>query len=208
MYRLARILTVVAVAASTQAAPHSAKLTQSYGEVSIGEVGEKSDARPAQVQEVITAEDFLRTGMKSRAELQFTDQTFLRVGSNSVFTFAPAKNNFILKQGEGLLVFPKGQGGAKVQTAALTAGILGTTIYVTSKPGEFTYSCLEGRCTVGAHTLNPGERVIIRGSGTPYTAAKQSFNIRGFMKTNSLITGFKNTIPSLKLIEAEAAKQK
>jgi ferric-dicitrate binding protein FerR (iron transport regulator) len=185
----------------------SARVTQAYGEVTIGGQANGKSARPASTGDTVRDAEYVRTAMKSRAELQFPDKTLLRVGSSTVFTFNSGPNQFRLAQGEGLLVFPKGQGGAKVSTAGLTAAILGTTIYVTSRPGEFTYACLEGRCTVGPHTLGPGEKIVLKGSAAPYSAPKRTFNLKKFLRSNPLVANFKNPLPSQSLIEREAAKQ-
>lgn len=70
----------------------------------------------------------LKTGIKSRSELVFEDQTLTRVGPETYFSFRPGTREMMLERGTMLLQVPKGLGGAKILTRAITASITGTKI--------------------------------------------------------------------------------
>ena len=70
----------------------------------------------------------VRTGIESRAELTFTDQTLARLGANTIFSFDKGTRNLELGGGVMLLRVPKDAGGAQINTAAVTAAITGTTV--------------------------------------------------------------------------------
>lgn len=59
----------------------------------------------------------VRTGVESRAELTFTDQTLARLGSNMIFSFDQGTRNLELGGGAVLLRVPKDPGGAQINTA-------------------------------------------------------------------------------------------
>src|SRR5690242_14799935 len=93
-------------------------------------------AHPAKFSDVIKDQLGLRTGSQSRSELMFNDNTLTRIGPETYFSFASGTRDLTLQRGTLLLQVPKGIGGAKIHTAAVTASITGTTImmeYVPSK---------------------------------------------------------------------------
>ena len=65
-------------------------------------------AKPAQTSALVKAPDLVRTGAKSRAELQAPDRTLTRLGANTVFSFEPAGRNLKLEQGSVLFHSPAG----------------------------------------------------------------------------------------------------
>ena len=89
-----------------------------------------SQARAASRGAVVRGSTAVRTGQKSRAELQFPDESVVRLGSNSVFSFLQGKREVDLKQGTLLLQVPKTLGRTRVKTAAISAAITGTTILI------------------------------------------------------------------------------
>jgi hypothetical protein len=97
-------------------------------------VQQGNSKRPAKLQERVLQDAAVQTGMKSRAELMFSDQTLTRLGANTVFTFSRGTRDMILDQGTMMLSVPKGAGGAKISTAAVSAAVTGTTILVECDP--------------------------------------------------------------------------
>src|SRR5204862_2749124 len=89
-------------------------------------------ARAAAVSDEVRDGTAVRTGADSRAELTFTDQTLARLGANTLFSFNNGARNVDLGGGAMLLYVPKNVGGAKVNTAAVTAAITGTTCLIES----------------------------------------------------------------------------
>src|SRR5205085_9167379 len=84
--------------------------------------------RTAKLDDIIRDEIALTTGIKSRSELLFQDNTLTRLGPESYFSFKTGTRDMTLQRGTMLLQVPKGLGGAKIHTAAITAAITCTTI--------------------------------------------------------------------------------
>jgi hypothetical protein len=90
--------------------------------------------RPADVRDVVSGSSSIKTGIKSRAELLFQDKTLTRLGANTLFSFDEGTRDLELEHGTMLLQAPKGIGGARIRTAAVTAAITGTTILLEYSP--------------------------------------------------------------------------
>lgn len=173
-------------------------------------------AHKAMLQEVIKDEIGVKTGIKSRSELLFQDETLTRLGPDSYFSFKPGTREMDLQKGTMLLQVPKGLGGAKIRTAAVTASITGTTIMLENIPGrDLKVLVLEGSLRLSVNgtfgdslLLLPGKMVIM-----PPNAKRipdpVSVDLAKVMKTSSLITmgGNEKPLPSLSLIQQEIAVQ-
>ena len=109
-----------------------ATVTQTYNEVKV--VAPTRGDRAAAAGEKIEGDQGLRTGQASRAELEFQDKTLTRLGANTIFNFENGTRDLSLEQGTMLLQVPKGAGGAKIRTAAITAAITGTSILLEYTP--------------------------------------------------------------------------
>ncbi len=110
---------------------NSATVTRVENQVKYGQVkGSHSETRLANPQDVVKASDFLLSEKDSRAELQYTDGTVVRIGQNTVFTFDANTRTLTLQKGTFVAHIPKGSGGATVKTPSLTAAITGTTVKV------------------------------------------------------------------------------
>jgi hypothetical protein len=140
LHRVAR-LTVCAIAFglfSLGCSPASAALlkqaevTAVVNDVKIVDPG--AGERKAKPQDVIQGGRGVKTGIQSRAELLFQDKTLTRLGANTVFSFNEGSRDMELQRGTMLLQSPKGAGGAKIRTAAVTAAITGTTILLEYTP--------------------------------------------------------------------------
>jgi hypothetical protein len=66
----------------------------------------------------------VQTGVKSRSELTFQDQTITRLGEQTIFNVGGART-IQLGSGQFLLYVPKNSGGAKVKMSSVTAAITG-----------------------------------------------------------------------------------
>src|SRR5438046_7444241 len=93
--------------------------------------------RPAVLRDVIKDDLALQTGARSRSELLFQDNTLTRIGAETFFSFKTGTRDLTLEKGSMLLQVPKGLGGAKIHTAAVTAAITGTTIMMEYIPRRF-----------------------------------------------------------------------
>lgn len=196
------------LAGSAAAQDRTATVSEAKGQVMRGEGKPPAPETTAAAGARIQTKDYVRTGTASLAELTMPADALTRLGPTSVFRFAPDSTNFILERGEGMFVFPKGQGGANISTPSLAAGILGTTIYVRVNRDEILYACLEGRCRIGPHLLEPGEMLVLRGGRQAYAAPKLRFRIGRLLQENPLARSFATPLPSQALIEAEARLQR
>src|SRR5437588_10514612 len=93
--------------------------------------------RPAVVSDNVKGDTAVRTGADSRAELTFADLTIARLGANTIFSFNEGTRTITLTNGAILLRVPKDSGGAKIQTAAVTAAITGTTVIAEYHPKSY-----------------------------------------------------------------------
>jgi hypothetical protein len=101
----------------------------------------------------------LKTGGNSRAELQFSDLTITRVGSNALFRFIAGTREIVLDGGTMLFSSPKGAGGGKVQAGAITAAVTGSDFLI-SNAGRVKVICLNHKVLV-YFTANPKIRAVL-----------------------------------------------
>src|SRR5436190_16251366 len=145
----------------------SAEVTKIIKRVSV--VDPAKGGHPATVRDVIKDDLGLQTGAKSRSELLFQDNTLTRIGAETFFSFKTGTRDMTLEKGSMLLQVPKGLGGAKIHTAAVTAAITGTTIMMEYSPGQYLkVLVLEGSLRLSRNgsgdslVLPPGKMVIMR----------------------------------------------
>ena len=67
----------------------------------------------------------MQTGVQSRSELTFKDQTITRLGEKTIFSVGEGSRTIDLGSGQFLLYAPKKAGGGKVKMGAVTAAITG-----------------------------------------------------------------------------------
>ncbi len=95
------------IAFSLEAVPLTeARVNKIINEVSVSDPA--GGARPAKLNELIKDEIGLKTGIKSRSELLFQDETLTRIGPETYFSFKPGTREMALQQGTMLLQVPKG----------------------------------------------------------------------------------------------------
>jgi hypothetical protein len=80
---------------------------------------------PASVNDNVHGDTAVRTGVQSRSELTFPDQTLTRLGEQTIFSFKEETRTFNLGSGAILLSVPKKSGGTQIKTATVTAAITG-----------------------------------------------------------------------------------
>ena len=106
----------------------TATVTEISGEVSLYQGKDAAAVRPATVKDMINGSDVIRTGKKSRAELEFADLSMCRLGSNTIFSFDPTTRDMTFSSGVAVVHVPPNKGGARIATAAATAAIQGDTL--------------------------------------------------------------------------------
>jgi len=165
--------------------------------------------RPAALRDVIKDDLGLQTGVRSRSELLFQDDTLTRLGAETFFSFKTGTRDLTLEKGSMLLQVPKGLGGAKIHTAALTAAITGTTIMVEYSPGHYLkVLVLEGSLRLSrngsfgdSQVLRPGKMVIMRPDAKAIPEPVD-VDLAEIVKTSTLVNfpGSK-ILPSMPLIQ-------
>jgi len=178
-----------------QAAPlKDAKITRIVNDVNTA--GEGKAPKRASLNETVLPGSAVRTGIDSRTELLFSDQTITRLGANSNFSFNEGTREMTLSKGVIMLQVPKGLGGAKIQTAAVTAAITGTTILLEVGPKFTKLIVVEGTCTLTLKhgkwkrkvKLTAGQEIIVPNDAIELP--KTFFiNLNMLVKTSALLAG-------------------
>src|SRR6202047_4995866 len=113
----------------------SAEVTKIINRVSV--IDPEKGAHPATIRDIIKDNLGLQTGAKSRSELLFQDNTLTRLGAETFFSFKTGTRDMTLEKGSMLLQVPKGLGGAKIHTAAVTAALTSQATTVEYIPRRF-----------------------------------------------------------------------
>src|SRR5947199_624432 len=190
----------------------SAEVTKIINRVSLIEPAK--GARPAVVRDVIKDDRGLQTGARSRSELLFQDNTLTRVGAETFFSFKTGTRDLTLEKGSMLLQVPKGLGGAKIHTAAVTAAITGTTIMMEYSPGQYLkVLVLEGSLRLSQNgsgdslVLPPGKMVIMRPDAKKIPDPID-VDLAQIVRTSTLVNfPGGNILPSMPLIQAAISDQ-
>jgi hypothetical protein len=169
--------------------------------------------RDARANEVVRAPEKVRTGAKSRAELQAPDKTLTRLGANTVFSFEQAGRTLNLEKGSVLFHSPAGRGGGTIKTAGASAAVLGTTLMVSATAdGGFKCVLLEGK---GKITLPNGKTKNLEAGDMVYVpAGAQDFgatvkvDLAKLIAGSQLVNGFASKLPSWNAIQNEITKQR
>src|SRR5215470_9486894 len=100
-----------------------AKVTQVIRDVRV--LPSNASPRPAAVNDDVRQGTAVQTGVQSRSELTFKDQTITRLGEQTIFSVGEGQRTIDLGSGQFLLCVPKKAGGTKVKAGAVTAAITG-----------------------------------------------------------------------------------
>jgi len=153
------------------------------------------------------------TGMDSRTELTFTDQTSARLSANTIFSFNKGTRNLDLAEGAMLLRVPKGVGSAKITTGAVTAAINGTTVIVEChRHAYLKFISLEGTARLylkrrwGESVLVRPGQVLITNPDAKSLPDPVDVDLERLLKTSLLIIDFP-PLGSQNLIAKESEKQ-
>ena len=195
-----------------------AQVTQVVKDVKLLPTG--AAARPATVNDDVRDGIAVRTGVDSRSELKFTDQTLARLGANTLFSFSEGTRNLNLQDGAMLLRVPKGAGGAKINSSAVTAAITGTTVMLEThastkknKNSYYKFIVLEGTARLylpgrlGESTLVKAGQMIIMRPDSKTIPEPVDVDIGKITQSSLLVTGFPTPLGSENLIAYEQLKQ-
>ncbi len=192
----------------------SAEVTKIINRVSV--IDPAKGGHPATIRDVIKDDLGLQTGAKSRSELLFQDNTLTRLGAETFFSFKTGTRDMTLEKGSMLLQVPKGLGGAKIHTAAVTAAITGTTIMMEYMPKQYIkVLVLEGSLRLSRNgafgdslLLHAGKMVIMR-PDAKNIPDPIDVNLEHIVNTSTLVKFTGGTpLPSMALIQAAIDEQK
>ncbi|MFN0130428.1 MAG: FecR domain-containing protein [Verrucomicrobiales bacterium] len=194
MKLLLGITLLAMVVAQAVAAPlREAEFTRVINDVKI--LPEAATPAPAKVGDKISGRTGVATGVQSRAELRYPDQTLTRLGANSVFRMDQKTRTAEVEKGVILLQVPKQLGGAQVRTAAVTAAVTGTTLLVEYTPDGFIkIIVIEGEVDVFLNnrrsvfrTLTPGDLWITRANDASTIPLPVKIDLKRLQKTSKLL---------------------
>jgi hypothetical protein len=142
-----------------------AKVTQVIQDVKV--LPSNAAPRPASVNDNVRPGTAVQTGVQSRSELTFKDQTITRLGEKTIFSVGEGARTIDLGSGQFLLYVPKKAGGAKIKMGPVTAAITGTTILGNYDPsGLTTFTVLEGGACMSLDSV--GQSIYV-GAGQQVT---------------------------------------
>ena len=187
-------------------AADSAKVTAAFNQVTHGSL-QAADTYPAKAGTVLQDGEYLKTGVKSRAELELSNQSITRLGANTIFNYSAATNQIDLQAGTVLFSKPKDGEQLNIKTASVTAAVVGTTGFVQVHGHGFVFGLVEGHATltIGGvdYSVGPGEILNFTPGNPPQI---YSFNVPLFLKTSPLINRFGNNLPNQVYIDREVAE--
>jgi mannose-6-phosphate isomerase-like protein (cupin superfamily) len=150
---------------------------------------------------------YLKTGVKSRAELQLANLTITRLGANTLFDYSPGSNEIDLQTGTVLFSKPKDSTQMTIKTAAVTAAVLGTTGFVQAHGKSFLFGLIEGHAQITingvTYNLGPGDVLRLQPGAKPEIFA---YNVPHFLETSPLLTAFTSKLPNQGYIDSEVAR--
>ncbi len=191
----------------------SAEVTKIINHVNV--IDPRKGDHTAEVRDVIKDDLGLLTGTQSRSELLFQDNTLTRFGAETFFSFKTGTRDMTLERGSMLLQVPKGLGGAKIRTAAVTAAITGTTIMMEYMPKQYIkVLVLEGSLRLSRNgvfgdslVLHPGKMVLMRPDAKKIPDPVD-VDLQHVVQTSSLVNfPGSEPLPSMSLIQAAVQEQ-
>jgi hypothetical protein len=188
------------------AADSAATVTEAVNQVTHGS-SQTADTHPAKAGTRLQDGEYLKTGVKSRAELELANQSITRLGANTIFNYSVATNEIDLQAGTILFSKPKDGKEMTIKTASVTAAVVGTTGFAQVHSHAFLFGLVEGNAslTVGGVTyhITAGEILRFTPGGTPQIFF---FNIPLFLKTSPLITKYHSRLVNQPYIDKEVAE--
>ncbi len=184
---------------------------------------ENGKERPALKNDSVKGADILRTGERSLAELEFEDQSITRLGSQSIYSFNPKTREFFVNEGLALISMPKGKGGGRIITSAVTAAIEGTTVIAedikslsNGNDGQPRRGAkiifIEGHGRIfsadGSQSIKiSAGQMIIQYKDDPKLAELQEIDLNTIVNHSAIFNGFSKPLPLQAEIESAVVEQ-
>ena len=200
-----------------------AEVTKIINEVKLLTGTKKS--RPASKGSVVSGDTAVRTGLKSRAQMDFPDASIVRLGANSVFSFMKGQRDVDLEKGTILMQVPKALGRTKIRTSSISAAITGTTILIeyvppitnaageVITPGTFKAIVIEGSLELELNNV-PGQTLVLKAgemaafpTNIKELPKKFVIDLERLVKTSNLIEGDMGPLPHRPLVVREVEIQ-
>lgn len=182
-------------------------------------------SQPAKKGSIVSGETAVRTGQKSRAQMDFPDASIVRLGSNSVFSFMKGERDVDLEKGTILMQVPKGLGRTNIRTSSISAAITGTTILIEYVPpitnaaeeiitqGTFKAIVIEGTLELELVGL-PGQTIVLQAgemtafpTNTRVLPKKFVIDLARLIETSNLIEGDMGPLPDMPIMIREVQNQ-
>jgi hypothetical protein len=179
---------------------------------------------PAVQQEVLPIGSYICSGLQSRAEVLFADQTLTRLGAETSVRINPHSRDLLLDHGTLLIQVPKFRGDTRVHTGSLTASVGSATFLIEHLPAKSVkIAVLDGELRIAVDgflgdsiILTPGKMLITK-PDVRRIPDPVDVDLRTLAKTSSLINpdifrAEANNVsvaqlPSMPLIERKIAGQ-
>jgi len=190
-------------------ADQPAKVTEA---VNVVEHGSKESATtPATIGTPVHDGEYLKTGTKSRAEMLLPTASIARLGANTIFNYSVESNTVDLQAGTILFCKPKDARQLNIKTAAVTAGITGTTGFISIQGSGSKKTCIfgivEGHAIAHADDhpflLGAGDILEFKMGTRPFVFA---FDLPRFVKSSPLLTKYKGHLTNQSSIDAALAE--
>lgn len=206
-----------------------AVVTQKINQVTLANSRE-STPKAVSPGAVVRESNVLRTGSKSRAELEFGDKTLARMGANSIFSFDANTRTLDFSKGALLISKPKKSERLEIRSGAISAAITGSTAFLSITPVKLEPGLIlhpdvpkethlvgmiegqlkgnakwsdKGKLRTQPFSLMPGDMLVSQPGQVPVVVR---FDLPRFLKTSPLLTDFKGALANAPLIEKEAAR--
>ena len=175
--------------------------------VNVVKHGSRSGKVPAEVGTLVHDGEYVQTEGKSRAAVLLPTTSVTRLGSSTIFNYSVAANTIDLEQGTVLFCKPKGAERLNITTAGISAGITGTTGFVSvhevNGKATYTLGLIEGHAVVvpkgnPPFPIGSGDIVQFTPGTKPFSFA---FDLPRFVKSSPLLNGFKGTLPNQAYID-------
>jgi mannose-6-phosphate isomerase-like protein (cupin superfamily) len=203
-------LLVAGLAGHLTAAPlKPAHVTAVIKEVKL--VPAQNRERKAVVNDEVRENTAVRTGVESRAELNFAGKTLGRLGANTLFHFKAGTRNLNVEEGVMLLQVPKKAKGVRIESGEIGAAVTGTTVVFENHPTVFKFVVLQGTARLYRRG-HFGESMLVRAGQMVFGDPKAKltdpvdFDVARFVKTCRLISDFA-PLETATLIASESRKQ-
>lgn len=207
---IALIYAMIAARSTTAAELKQATVTQIINDVKLLPTG--GAEKPATINDQVANGTVVQTGMDSRTELTFADETLARLSANTIFNFKETRD-LDLADGAVLLRVPKRAGGAKISTSTVTAAVTGTTVIAEYHPhGYIKFISLEGTARLylkhrwGESVLVRAGQMLITNPDAKSLPDPVDVDLARLLKTARLVVDFP-PLGSQNLIAKEIEKQ-